>query len=94
VIDVGGDALGLGYLLTGAAALVTALRNGRKIKATSDKVDSVAAQVATSNGKTIGAMVEGSENRHLLSAVSGDLTAAERVRATELGRPLAADPTT
>lgn len=64
-------------MLTGLAAVITALHNGRKIKATAAKVDTVAAQVATSNGHTLGELVEGNETRRLVEAASGDLTAAD-----------------
>lgn len=77
MVDVSGDLLGVGYLLTGVAAVIQAVRNGRKIKATSDKVDHVVAQVTTSNGHTLGELVEGNEARRLIEAGSGDLAASD-----------------
>jgi hypothetical protein len=68
---------GAGALLSGAAALVSALRNGRKIDRTTEKVEHVAKQVATSNGHTLGELVEGNEARRLVEAASDDLAAPD-----------------
>lgn len=65
--------IGLGTLLTGIGTFITAImgiRNGRKIKAVKTTADlthaaSVATlgEVATVNGKTIGQLIEGNEER-------------------------------
>lgn len=77
MVDVSGDLLGLGYLCTGVAALVTALRNGRRLKATNAKVDHVSQQVTTSNGKTLAAIVEGNEAEHVAQLASDDLVRSD-----------------
>lgn len=88
MLDLGSVLFGAGGLLSGAAALVTALRTGRKLRAVDDKVGHVAAQVTTSNGKTLAAIVEGTDDRRILAAPSGDLTASE----AEHRAALLADP--
>ena len=84
MIDLGSALFGAGGFLSGAAALVTALRTSRKISATAEKVDHVAHQVTTSNGTTLAAIVEHSEDRRLLAAPYGDLSAADAAHVTDL----------
>lgn len=61
---IGADFVGLGALISatcaGIVSIVVALRQSN----VSAKVDEVHAQVATSNGHTLGELVEKNEQRH------------------------------
>ena len=93
MVDPGSVLFGAGAFLSGSAALVSSVFNRRQIKATDQKVDHVAHQVTTSNGTTLAAIVEGTNDRRLQAIPEALRTPAESAHVAEIaGHPPIGQP--